>query len=146
MPWASISILITWPEELVRINIITSLYARVGSYPDCLLMSYLLVEYAPALRVSYSNVFIIFFVALVSPILSSLWSVSQPCLDFPGFSSIAGVALENSNRKGFPNDCRSLSCFPLPSQSPSNPRYLVIFIARSSLPWLSTTCLDISGG
>lgn len=38
-PWASISTLITWPEELIWVSIITSFYARVGHYPHCLLMS-----------------------------------------------------------------------------------------------------------
>lgn len=52
-PWVSVYTHIMWPEELIWVNIITSLYARVCSYPGCLLVSYLLVECAPALRVSY---------------------------------------------------------------------------------------------
>lgn len=39
VPWLSISFLITRPEEMIWVSIITCLYARAGHYPHCLLMA-----------------------------------------------------------------------------------------------------------
>lgn len=39
VPWASVSFVITRPEEMIWVSIITCLYARAGHYPHCLLMA-----------------------------------------------------------------------------------------------------------
>lgn len=101
--WASISILITWSEELIRVSTVTSLYARVGTYPDCLLMSISYLNLHQLWEFPIQTLLALFCCSGVNSPQFILVSLLTMIPKLSRSQQYCRVALENRNQISFPN-------------------------------------------